>query len=562
MKNVCLNFKLQKMDKRIIVLALLAVIVWGLFLIAGERKTNPGIKHVVIIGVDGMSVQGTIEAQTPTFDEIKGNGAYSYQARNVFPTSSSPNWNAMLTSATASMTGVSSNEWRHDKYSLPPMLANENGWFPDVFYAIKKQEPTFKTAAVYHWSGFKNLYDPSFVDIDIDSKDERTTATDAVKVIKEEKPNFLFIQLDHVDHWGHTAGHMTPRYLQSVEKADSLAGEIITALKEAGIFETSLLIVNADHGGKGFGHGHETVEGNTVPYFFYGKEVKKTYEVSASVTHFDLAPLSLYALGLDVPEVWLGKSLESIFKGNKEPQNIMGAFLAPSMYVPEILPKSENGVSGGLFIDEKPKVQINAHSIEGSIFYTLDGSEPTAQSQKYSSPFELSTSCWMKAVFISENGGKSPMAEAFFRIASTEKKVGYKMYKGQGWDKLPDFKNEKLIESGMVHEFSSEELKEKINGHTGVVFTSNLIVKEEGEYSFYTRSDDGSKLYVDGQMVVDNDGGHGIQERAGNILLEEGIHKVEVHFFNGGGGFFLSTLVEGPGITKQVLSPEYLSLTE
>ncbi len=350
-------------------------------------KERAKVNHVIIIGIDGMSVGGVNLANTPTFDEIKQNGCYSFNARDVFPTSSSPNWNTMLTSATASMTGVSSNDWLHDNFRLPPMRITENGWFPDVFYVLKKADKNLKTASVYHWSGFGNLYDNSFVDIDIDSKDEYTTTEDAIKVIKEEKPNFLFIQLDHVDDWGHTAGHMTPRYLQSVESADSLAGKIIDAVKEAGIFETSLIVINADHGGKGYGHGHESVEGNTVPYLFYGGKVKKTGELLTSVTHFNLAPLSVYALGHESPDVWLGSDLHSIFVDEKDPF-ILGKFMAPVMYTPEILPKATNGNSGGLYINEIPKVTINSIATDGEIHYTLDGTDPTKDSPKYTEPLK------------------------------------------------------------------------------------------------------------------------------------------------------------------------------
>ncbi len=45
----------------------------------------------------------------------------------------------------------------------------------------------------------------------------------------------------------------------------------------------------------------------------------------------------------------------------------------------------------------------------------------------------------------------------------------------------------------------------------------------------------------------------------GDIQLSEGKHKVEVHYFNGGGGYYLNVLVQGPGFPRQILSPEFLS---
>ena len=147
----------------------------GLFTGCTPKNDTAKVKHVIIIGIDGMSVGGVIKANTPTFDEIIQNGCYSFNSRNVFPTVSAPNWETMLTSASPAMTGVSSNDWRHDNFQLPPMRLTENGWFPDVFYVLKKADANLKTASVYHWSGFGNLYDKSNVDTDIDSKDEYTT---------------------------------------------------------------------------------------------------------------------------------------------------------------------------------------------------------------------------------------------------------------------------------------------------------------------------------------------------------------------------------------------------
>lgn len=528
--------------------------------ISCQHTETPKVKHVIIIGVDGMSVGGVNKAQTPTMDMMKAEGSYSFQARNVFPTSSTPNWNAMLTSATASMTGVSSNLWRIDNYKLSPMRTNENGWFPDVFYAIKKHNENLKTATVYHWDGFGNLYDPAFVDIDIDSKDESSTMQDAIKVFRHDKPNFLFIQLDHVDHWGHSAGHMTSRYLQSVEKADSLISLMIDAVKSEGLLDETLIVINADHGGKGYGHGHETVEGNVVPYFFYGCTVKKCYEVEASVSHFNLAPLSTYVLGVPAPEVWLGSNLQSIFIGNETPY-ALGTFLAPNSYKPEILPVAVNGSAGGLYVNENPMLTINKYDNNAQIYYTIDGTEPDRESLLYTSPVELTHSCPVKAITITADGEKSVVVEAYFRIVNGKdaaNHIAYKVYKGKEWLKVPDFSQLESVASGTVAEFSTDQLQGVMGDHTGIYFTAQFTAKISGKYTFYTDSDDGSILLVDGQLIVDNDGDHGSQEFGGDIHLERGEHIIELKYFNGGGGYLLKALVEGPGIPKQIISPEFL----
>ncbi|MGF1528429.1 MAG: DUF1800 family protein [Candidatus Competibacterales bacterium] len=53
-----------------------------------------------------------------------------------------------------------------------------------------------------------------------------------------------------------------------------------------------------------------------------------------------------------------------------------------------------------------------------------------------------------------------------------------------------------------------------------------------GDYLFNLKSDDGSKLFIDDNLVVDNDGRHGVRDRQGYISLQEGYHALRVEFFN------------------------------
>jgi len=53
--------------------------------------------------------------------------------------------------------------------------------------------------------------------------------------------------------------------------------------------------------------------------------------------------------------------------------------------------------------------------------------------------------------------------------------------------------------------------------------------------------------------VVDNDGDHGVTEKAGKIDLTSGTHEIRVEWFNGGGGGWLDTYYQGPGVPKQLI---------
>ena len=67
--------------------------------------------------------------------------------------------------------------------------------------------------------------------------------------------------------------------------------------------------------------------------------------------------------------------------------------------------------------------------------------------------------------------------------------------------------------------------------HFAFKFEAWIKIPETGLYKFYTYSDDGSTLYIDGKLVVNNDGGHNARYRESRVGLEKGFHKLEVHYF-------------------------------
>lgn len=63
-----------------------------------------------------------------------------------------------------------------------------------------------------------------------------------------------------------------------------------------------------------------------------------------------------------------------------------------------------------------------------------------------------------------------------------------------------------------------------------------LEIQEAGEYVFTSESDDGSWVYLDGELVVDNGGTHArLRKRSRSIQLEPGLHHVRVRYFDAGG---------------------------
>jgi len=72
-------------------------------------------------------------------------------------------------------------------------------------------------------------------------------------------------------------------------------------------------------------------------------------------------------------------------------------------------------------------------------------------------------------------------------------------------------------------------------------------------YTFNTTSDDGSVLFIDGQMVVSNNFYQGPVTRSGSITLSPGLHDIEIAYYQGGGGYALSAQVQNANLNGGAL---------
>ena len=86
-----------------------------------------------------------------------------------------------------------------------------------------------------------------------------------------------------------------------------------------------------------------------------------------------------------------------------------------------------------------------------------------------------------------------------------------------------------------------------------------LKIETAGSYSFTLNSDDSSKLYINGSLVVDNDGLHGMFAKSGSMVLTDGFHDVEVQYFQGPRTEIgLQWLWQPPNRMSEIVPPEVL----
>ena len=204
------------------------------------------------------------------------------------------------------------------------------------------------------------------------------------------------------------------------------------------------------------------------------------------------------------------------------------------------------------------ELKVNA---DAQIRYTLDGSEPTEKSPLYESPFTITKSCVIKAKAFRDGLESRTMvldAVKAENIPAVSRKltvngVNYEYYEGTMF-KTNMIRKGTLVEKGTMPEPTIANAR--LTDHYGYVFEGYVNVPEDGIWEFMTKTDDGSVMYVDGQLVVDNDGGHAEVLASGRIALAKGFHKYQILYFEDYEGEAFSWGWKAPGKTEFTSVPK------
>lgn len=535
-----------------------------LFAACSESDRNPNAGHVIIIGIDGLSPDGILNAETPVMDHMMENGSYSLHARAVMPSSSGANWGSMIMGAGPEQHGIISNDWRVDNFVLHPNVVRDDNLFPTMFAVVRDQLPEAEIGAILDWNPIQNFIENDVLNYLALPSDEDETTIEAVNYIKQNIPLFTFIHIDHVDGAGHRYGHGSPQYYASVAKADSLIGEILQAARDAGIYEDTVFLLSSDHGGVGYGHGGNDPREMEIPFIVYGKNVKQNHILRIPINTFDTPATAVFALGLDIPFEWIGRPVKNAFLGNGDPQLM---YQLNNLYpAPDIFPAGEGGYNppGGLFVGESVTMSIENPSGTGEIRYTVDGSMPGEMSPVYDGPLQITENTVVSTRLFDNDRPVSAVNTGYFRMLENPDGHGlrYSIYEKDGMNLLPDFSTLEPKERGTTLEISSNNLNLTRQNYVAAVLEGFIEIENEGRYRFYLASDDGSNMYINDTQVVDNDGDHGVITRSGAMNLEPGRHKIRVEWFNGGGGYWLAAFMEGPGMERQIIPANILFLDD
>ena len=117
-------------------------------------------------------------------------------------------------------------------------------------------------------------------------------------------------------------------------------------------------------------------------------------------------------------------------------------------------------------------------------------------------------------------------------------------------------KTDSPVSSGIIENFTIDEKKRE--NYFGFRYSGFIKVPKDGIYTFYLKSNDGSRLFIHGEELIENDANHGAVEEPGSVALKAGYHPIMVKYMQCGGGKSLLVSWSGPGMEKHEITAKEL----
>ena len=264
------------------------LLTWFLFAALTSALAQPS-KHVVLITIDGFRPDFYKEDGwgTPYLHQLIKNGSYADGVRGVFPTVTYPSHTTIITGALPIRHGIYYNSpfepdgetgrwyWLYDAIKIPTLwtAVHQAGltsaavqWPVTVGAPIDYNLPENKyiDRKTDHISPIRDFATPktlfaeveqnatgAFTDDDLNVDFmvfDDNLAREAAYILKKYKPALIAVHLPNVDHAEHAQGRHGEQVYQAVAGADHAIGHILEAIKQAGIGDSTTVIVTGDHG--------------------------------------------------------------------------------------------------------------------------------------------------------------------------------------------------------------------------------------------------------------------------------------------------------------------------
>ena len=228
---------------------------------APERE--PLARRVYVIVVDGCNRERLWQAEAPVMDRLAREGTEYLGVEPAYPARTVVCFSSMLTGATPAEHGMRSN--------FAPRLGVRR---ESVFDVLEREGRSGRLVGIAH------LLDPfgedvvrSVTSVQPTSEIDDSLTAAARRVVDEEDPDLLVLQLLAADQLGHVRGVRSPEYLDQLANTDRLVGDFLAFLEERGKLDDATVILMADHGqGRGIGgHGHLDWGERPVPFVVWGE---------------------------------------------------------------------------------------------------------------------------------------------------------------------------------------------------------------------------------------------------------------------------------------------------
>ena len=182
--------------------------------------------------------------------------------------------------------------------------------------------------------------------------------------------------------------------------------------------------------------------------------------------------------------------------------------------------------------DGKAEISFISNDSTSELRYTFGNREVTkGYGKKYSGSFILDKSTMLNVQAFADGFQPSQTVSVPVNILDESHGLIRQTYLGQ-WENCDQMLESEISEEKTVFNFDLDSEKKNDFGH---VFKGLIHIEKRGTYDFQTTSDDGSRLFINGFPVVDNDGLHSRKTVTGNMVLKKGFHAIEVHYFERGG---------------------------
>jgi len=296
-----------------------------LFIVLGSSlHAQSRVDHVIVVSIDGAKPSVVHESEVPTLKKLAAEGAVTWDASTIFPSTTLPSHTSMLC-------GVGPDKHQILWNSYMPIRGIVKS--PTMFTILRQTEPTAITALFAGKIKFRHLWQKDSLDLfdfggpqttdaptapsaelESDIKPSQLVAKQAAEWLKTTKPRLAFIHFPDVDRAGHASGWGSPEQKEALKVTDQALYQIRRAIEDSGLAPNTVLIVTADHGGHDKTHGDNIPDDMLIPWVAWGKGVKKNFTITAPVTTYDTAATALWLLDVPLPAEFDGKPVTSAFE--------------------------------------------------------------------------------------------------------------------------------------------------------------------------------------------------------------------------------------------------------